>query len=937
MSFASRLTRHPIPFDPSLAADTLSGLGWVDGDVADLLSGSAGCSPYLAGLMTQHGAWLEQALENPEEAARQEIEALVPGPQKDVGTAMRLAKQRVALLTALADLGGVWPLDEVTGTLTRLADRATDVALKSALIAPLTRGKIPDHGPDDLDTAAGLTALAMGKMGAFELNYSSDIDLICLFDDSRFSSDDLPEVRSVFVKAVRQAMLLLSDQKGDGYVFRTDLRLRPDPSATPVAVPISAAERYYEALGRTWERTAYVKARPCAGDLSAARRFLKDIRPFIWRRHLDFTTVEDTHEMRLKIRAQKGRASEALDGRNVKLSPGGIREIEFFAQTRQLIAGGRDPSLRVRGTREGLAALAATGWVSGDVTKVLDADYVALREMEHRLQMVQDAQTHSLPTNRENWQRLADFTGGGDVDRLQEELRERFERVYALTEEFFAPSRAPAAPRPEMEDGIKRLVEGWENYPALRSERAREILQRILPDLLAGFDRAASPEEALIQFDGFLKGLPAGVQVLSLFEANPQLIELMVDISSTAPALARYLSRNSGVLDAVIGGDFFETWPGEKALTAELAAQLENPDLDYERQLDAARHWMKDWHFRIGVHHLRGLIGPGDAALEYSDLADATVSGLWQATLAEFARKHGVLPGRGAIVLGMGSLGARRLSAGSDLDLIVIYDAPMDAQSDGKRSLNTRTYYARLTKALVTSLSAQTAAGGLYEVDMRLRPSGRQGPAATSWTAYQVYQREEAWTWEHLALTRARVVAGNGSLAADFENFRQALLAEPRDAGALCVDLSDMRQRLADAKPQSGPWDVSNGPGGLQDIELFAQAVALLAGCSDAQVSVQLDQASDLSSAADRAQLRDAEALFSAVKAVSRLLTDQALDPAQLGHGGREVLRRDSGHADLGELQTALDTHRAKAARIIDVALGHKEAADGDGATARVD
>ena len=731
-------------------------------------------------------------------------------------------------------------------------------------------------------------------------------------------------------------MAMLSDLTEDGYVFRTDLRLRPDPSVTPVAISISAAERYYEGIGRTWERAAFVKARPCAGAVRAGRRFLKEIRPFIWRRHLDFATVEEIRDIRKKIRLHKGQATAGLDGRNLKLSPGGIREIEFFTQTGQLIAGGRDPDLRVRETRKGLAQLALKGWVKPEDARALDRDYARLREIEHRMQMVQDAQTHHLPKTPGEWTRLAMFCGAEDVERLKAELDETFERVHALTEGFFAPARKRPAP-PPMSETAERLVEAWRSYPALRSERARQIFDRLLPQLLHGFRRAARPDEAILQFDSFLKGLPAGVQVFSLFEANPQLIDLMVDISSTAPALARYLADSPGVLDAVIGGAFFEPWPGLEPLAEELAAILANPDLDYERQLDAARHWQKDWHFRIGVHHLRGLISAAKAAAEYSDLAQATVSAIWNATCREFSRRHGHVPGRGAVVLGMGSLGARKVSAGSDLDLIVIYDADADAESDGVKSLPARTYYARLTKALITALSAQTAAGTLYAVDMRLRPSGRQGPAATSWSGYRHYQLEEAWTWEHLALTRARVVAGDAALGAEVESFRREIIAAPRDPAKVRADLAAMRARLAAAKPRAGVWDVSNGPGGLQDIELFAQAAALLAGSRWRQVSRQLGLSTGLADDEDMARLAAAHRLQSIVKAVARLLTDQALDPAALGHGGQAMLLRDTGEPDLEALAAALATAQDEAGAIIDRALAGAQPTPGDPERAAVD
>lgn len=920
MKFVDRITRCPIPHDTGRAEDALAHLGWAMGGLRDLLAGTAGCSPFLSGLMERQATWLEGALDgDPRTALDAVFSGLVPGAASDVSLALRVAKQRVSLLVALADIGGVWSLDEVTGALTQLADLATDVAIKTALMTDLSRGKLPGQGIEDLPTAAGLVVLAMGKMGAGELNYSSDIDLICLFDDTRFGADDLPEARAVFVKAVRRAMALLSDQTGAGYVFRTDLRLRPDPSATPVALSFASAERYYEGLGRTWERQAYIKARPAAGDITAGERFLTEIRPFIWRRHLDFTTVQDAQEIRQKIRTHKSQQGSGLDGRNVKLCPGGIREIEFFAQIRQLIAGGREPALRVRSTRMALRLLVEHGWVKAGEAATLDADYVRLREIEHRAQMIQDAQTHQLPRNPDEWQRLANFAGGGDLTALQQELQELMTRVHETTEDFFSPK--DPVPTTPMSETAERLVSEWQKYPALRSKRARSLFERILPRLMQGFERAANPDEAIIQFDGFLKGLPAGVQVFSLFEANPQLIDLMVDISSTAPALARYLSDNPGVLDAVIGGAFFEGWPGLRELSGDLEQKLCSDELDFERQLDTARYWMKDWHFRVGVHHLRGLIGPLEAAQEYSDVAQASVAAIWKATCADFAMRYGELPGRGAVVLGMGSLGARSLGARSDLDLIVIYDADADEQSEGPRSLPARTYYARLTKALITALSAKTAAGALYEVDMRLRPSGRQGPAAASWASYQNYQRNEAWTWEHLALTRARVVAGSGPLAADVDAFRLAILAEPRAREKPCRDLADMRARLASAKPRANGWDVANGAGGLQDIELFAQLLTLVHGAPDRQVPDQLRLECSLVDTAAREDLIAAHDLLTRIKAVTRLLTDQALDPAKLGHGGRAMLLRDTGKPDLDALEDAIASSTARAAAIIDAAL----------------
>jgi glutamate-ammonia-ligase adenylyltransferase len=449
------------------------------------------------------------------------------------------------------------------------------------------------------------------------------------------------------------------------------------------------------------------------------------------------------------------------------------------------------------------------------------------------------------------------------------------------------------------------------------------IFQRLRPELLRRLSALDRPEEALTHLDGFLAGLPAGVQLFSLFEANPQLIDLFLDIASTAPGLAAHLSRNSQVFDAVIGGDFFSPWPGRHALETDLDKRLAPLD-DYERRLDAARRWQKEWHFRIGVHHLRGLIHGDEAARDYAELAEAVLATVWRVVVAEFARKHGPPPGEGATVLGMGSLGSGRLTATSDLDIIVIYD-PSDAEaSDGRRPLPPRTYYARLTQALVTALTARMAEGRLYEADMRLRPSGRQGPVATSVTSFETYQREEAWTWEHLALTRARPVAGAEALGARVETFRRALLARPRDGTKILADTADMRARLAEAKPGQGPLEAKHGPGRLQDIALLAQAGALLAGAPDRDTPAQLaaGQGALGLAEADLAALQEAHRLMWCVQAATRLVTAGTLDLEAMGGGGRALLLREAGAADMAELEAGLAEAAAGADRIISRALG---------------
>ncbi len=936
MDFASRISRCPRAFDPEQGREARAFLGDLAGETGALIDGAAGCSPYLHGLIEAERSWLPAALDAPEAALEALWHDLSEAPPDRLGTALRQAKRRVALLVGLADLAGVWPLETVTGTLTRLADLACDRAIRAALVPEIKRGKLPGMTEPDLADAAGFVALAMGKMGAQELNYSSDIDLICLFDESRFAADEAHAARSAFVRATRRMCAMLSDRTGEGYVFRTDLRLRPDPSVTPVCLTMAAAESYYESLGRTWERAAYIKARPCAGALAAGTRFLGHLRPFVWRKHLDFAAIEDAHNMRLRIRAHKGLHGRlALPGHDIKLGRGGIREIEFFTQTRQIIAGGRDPDLRVRGTVEALDALALKGWVPGEVAQTLIARYRALREVEHRLQMLRDAQTHSLPTQDAEFERLAHFMGE-DRATMERALRAQLEEVDAIIEAFFAgdagDARAASAAEPDPECLFDpEVMARWPNYPALRSQRAGQIFARLRPDLLARLAQASNPQEALLAFDGFLAGLPAGVQVFSLFEANPQLIDLLVDIVGTAPALAAHLAGNADVLDAVIAGDFFAPWPGRTTLEAELAARLA-AEPDYERKLDSARRWRKEWHFRVGVHHLRGLIDPDEAGRQYADLAGAVIGALWPEVVAQFAAKHGPPPGRGAVVLGMGSLGAARLNARSDVDLIVIYDAAGQEGSDGPRPLAPRPYFARLTQAMITALTAPMAEGRLYEVDMRLRPSGNQGPVATSLQAFRDYQENRAWLWEHLALTRARVVTGDAALARDVEAFRGEVLSMPRSRPDVLREVATMRARIAAAKAPDGPLDGKIGPGRLQEVELIAQAGCLLMGATSCETHRGLQAGVDFGwlDDAERRALDRAQGLCWQLVQAARLLSDKPLSPDSLGKAGVAFVLRETGEAGMQELLSRLDAVTGRAAAAIDAALAREGGPDDD-------
>ncbi len=933
-ALADRVAAAPRAFDPERGAEAVARLG-ASGAFAELLAGAAGSSHFLAGLVGREAEWLAEAAgAPPEEALAGVIGALRDvGGLKEAGPRLREAKRRAALLIALADLGGVWDLDAATAALSDFADAALAAAARAAHAAETT-GPLAGLSPQ----AAGLMPIAMGKMGARELNYSSDIDLILLFDESRWPQGDLAEVKARFIQVARRIVKLLSEATGEGYVFRTDLRLRPNPSTTPVCMAAAAAEAYYESVGRTWERAAFIKARATGGDASAGRRFLEGLTPFVYRRHLDFAAIEDAHDMRLRIRAHKGVGERlAIPGLDVKLGYGGIREIEFFAQTQQLVRGGRDPLLRDPTTRGALRALEAAGVIDAEARAALDAAYVAHRTLEHRLQMIEDAQTQTIPVSGEARARVAALGGWPDRDAMERAVEARCREVRAICDRFFAPD--PMGPRPETPEdlaglgfsdpeAVSAMIEGWlgGRIAATRGERARRRFKAVAPMVMERLSAAASPDEAARQFDRFLSGLPAGAQLFALFEANPHLLDLVTEICAAAPRLAAYLGRHSGVLDAVLDRAFFAPLPDADALTEELSARLAAVE-DYESILDGVRRWAKERAFQAGVQTLRGVARADEAGRAFSAVAEAALRVLWPAVVAEFSVKHGAPPGRGAAVLAMGKLGSREMTATSDLDLLVVYDPGEAEESEGRRPLPVATYYARLTQALIAALTAPTAEGVLYAVDMRLRPSGRQGPVATRLSAFRRYQREEAWTWEHMALTRARFVAGAETVGADAAAAIDAAIAAPRDPAETLRAVREMRARVADARrdERANPWAFKTAEGGLMDVEFALQTGLLLTGTPGArapgEAAAALRRAGWLTEDAASGLLA-AHGLGLALQQIERVALDRPFDAAAAGPGLRAAMARAGGAPGFEALEARLRAAQAEAAGLVDAILG---------------
>ena len=866
---------------------------------------------------------------------------------------LRVARRRMALAVGLADLTGRWDVARVTEALSGFADAVLSAALSHLLRAAAARGDLVLRQPDRPEQDCGYVVLALGKYGARELNYSSDIDLIVLYDLDRFDYRGPRSPQEALVLMTRNLVSILEERTGDGYVFRTDLRLRPDPAAMPIALSITAALSYYESMGQNWERAAMIKARAAAGDLAAGAAFLAELSPFVWRKNLDFWAIQDIHSIKRQINAHKGGSEIAVLGQNIKLGRGGIREIEFFAQTQQLIYAGREPGLRSPRTVAALACLADSGHIDQAAALELSEAYNFLRRLEHRLQMVDDQQTHSLPQDQAGLARIAAFMGYDGPESFTAALLRRLRRVESAYAELFEETPSLSDPgnlvftggEPDPETvktlqtlgyrdgaGVFNLVRGWHHgrYRATRSTRARELLTELMPALLEALGKTPGPDAALARFDGFLGGLPAGVQLFSLLHANPVLLDLLAEIMGSAPAMAEHLSRNAGLLDVVLTRGFFAATPPNPALTRELEAALAAAR-DVQDLLDLSRRWANDRRFQVSAHILRHESDVDEAGHALSDIAEAVIAALAGPVQDDLARSHGRVPGSGLAVLALGKLGSREMTISSDLDLIFLYDGPEGVGDlDGPKPLPASQYYARLAQRIINAISALTAEGRLYEIDMRLRPSGKSGPIATTLVGFRQYQETSAWTWEHMALTRARVVAGEPGLAARIDQSVRAILTAPRDPGKLLADVAEMRARLEREFPARDLWNVKYLRGGLMDLDFIAQYLQLRHGAAHPEILqgttagafAHLAQAGLLGASLAQ-RLIEAARLMRQVQAFLRLTVGGAFDEAAATEGLKGSLARAAGadsFADLkGRLITTAQTAYEAYVELIDV------------------
>ena len=806
--------------------------------------------------------------------------ALATGGER-IEAALRRRRLGLALAVALGDLAGELSLEQVTGFLSDFADDAIDAAIDTAI-----RERTPDVAPQ------GFAVIAMGKLGSRELNYSSDVDLLLLFDPEvlpRRARDDAGEAA---VRIGRRLIEILQKRSEDGYVQRVDLRLRPSPEVTPIALPIDAAISHYESSALPWERAAFIRARAAAGDIALGERFLDAIRPFVWRRSLDFGVIDEVRQISARIRDHFAQGAQIGPGYDLKRGRGGIREVEFFVQIQQMIHGGRDPSVRLPATLDAIDALVAAERLDGATATELADAYRLLRTIEHRVQMVDDAQTHQIPLQADALENVAKLHGLGSGPELIELLRPTVERSGAIFDSLAPDERGQLSNDPDIlrselaELGFAdpaaaaRHIAHWRSGKArsLRSPAAQQAFEAMLPALLQAIAAGSDPDHALNRLGDIVERLSSGVNLFRLLEARPPLAQLLAKLLAHAPALADQLGRRPELFEGLFDASSFEMPPDAVQVAGLLANAMRGQS--YDVALDRARRLVNERRFALGVQLIDRRRDPLEVTEGYARVAEGALVALGTAAAEEFHKAHGEFPGSELVVLGLGRLGGHSLTHASDLDLIYLHSAAHGGKSDGARPLGPNDYFNRLASRITAALSVPTAAGPLYDVDTRLRPEGAKGMIAVSLDAFERYQREEAWTWEHMALCRARPVFGSEAVRARVAEMIDGILRMPRDFAKIAGDATNMRADVERHKPPRGPLDVKLGPGGLVDLEFSVHVLQLT---SHVGLSTRLEEALE-ALAADSlvpANIVDSLKLLSRMLVMMRLVAPGDVKPTR--------------------------------------------------------
>jgi glutamate-ammonia-ligase adenylyltransferase len=770
------------------------------------------------------------------------------GSRDDWPRRLRLYRTAECARLVWRDVLGLDDVDATLAAVTALAERCLGLALEAVEGDFVRRhGQVP--GPDGRPVR--LVVFAMGKLGGGELNFSSDIDLVYAYEHGGESQGDSIRplhAEDYFARLGQQLARLLDERTVDGFCHRVDLRLRPFGNAGRVAISFAALEAYFQQEGRDWERYAWQKARPVAGDLEAGRRFLETLRPFVYRRYLDFGALDGLRAMKAMIAAEVARKELADD---IKRGPGGIREIEFLAQSLQLIRGGREPALREPRLLPALDALRAAGHVEPETATALAEDYRFLRRLENRLQMLRDEQTHALPASPLDRERIARGLGhdgwaslAAQVERHRARVTREFDALLSQREQQPAvgddiagywralPGGGSAAmladagfqEAAEVDAALRDFV----RTPSVRelSDASRARLDRVMPVLLQATAPATRPLQAIRRLLALLHNILRRASYLALLDEHPAALARLVDLVTRSALLAERLAAHPLLLDELLDTRASGPLP-QRGQLAEACRPA--PGADTESALFALNEVRQQLSFRIALATLDRRQPACDSTRQLAWLADAVVGTVLELARGELERSHGAIAGAGFAVLGYGSLGGEELGFGSDLDLVFLYEAPPNAYSDGARPLDASRWFARLAQKIVSLLGAVTGGGRLYEVDVRLRPDGGKGLLVSSLASYADYQRNRAWTWEHQALVRARCVAGDAAVSAEFDRIRAETLARRRDPVRLRDDVLSMRQRMREELDRSNDalFDLKQGEGGLVDLEFMLQYLVL--------------------------------------------------------------------------------------------------------------
>ncbi len=783
--------------------------------------------------------------------------------EEEAGRRLRRLRRRELCRIAWRDLAGLADLEETVGELSDLADACLHHGL-GWLHERLCREAGVPEGPGG--TPLGLTVIALGKLGGRELNFSSDVDLLFAYaaeGETRGGGTSLPH-GEFFTRLARRLVRLLDLPTAEGIVFRVDLRLRPFGESGPLVMSFDALEHYYQEQGREWERYAWIKARPAAGDRAAGEELLRRLQPFVYRRYLDYGAFEALREMKGRITREVAR--RGLE-RNVKLGRGGIREIEFFGQSFQLLRGGLEPALRERAIRKVLGTLVGLGLLDEATRRLLDEAYVFLRTLEHRLQQRFDRQTHEIPGDPRELRLLAAGMGHAEPGQLLAAFGRHREAVHGQFRLLLGPAeggepggaleaelaalwdmrlsspeaeallrRAGHTDAPEAREVLRALQEDPETRALSAAGRRR--LDRLVPRIVIAAGRAADPREALRRSGDILRAIERRTTYLALLLESPAALERLVTLAGASPFLASFIARHPVVLDELLGPEGFYRAPVREALLAELRGRLSRIDPeDLEAQIEGLCVFQQTQILKAAAADVSGQLALMRVSDVLSDIAEAVLTAVIDLAWGHLVARHGVpeasLDGvpcrRGFAVVAYGKLGGLELGYGSDLDLVFLHAGAGEATRGGPQPIDPAQFYNRLGQRVIHILTAHTRAGRLYEIDTRLRASGIAGILVQHVDAFRDYLRHEAWTWEHQALIKARPVAGDPAVAARFQKVRREVLALPRPPEELRREVSTMRERMRRSAPRGseGEFDLKQDPGGIVDIEFLVQLLTL--------------------------------------------------------------------------------------------------------------